>query len=42
MELSNGFFDYTEKYSPKKTTIHVRARISVVKSTEIKDSAKNP
>ncbi len=40
IELSNGFFDYTEKYSPKKTTIHAPARISVVKSTEIKDSAK--
>lgn len=40
VELSNGFFDYTEKYAPQKTTIHAPARISAVKSAEIKDIAK--
>ncbi|HHU07091.1 MAG TPA: D-alanine--D-serine ligase VanG [Clostridiaceae bacterium] len=40
VELSNGFFDYAEKYTPQKTTIHAPARISADKATEIKDSAK--
>lgn len=40
IELSGGFFDYTEKYTLKSSTIHVPARIPPEKSAEIKETAK--
>ena len=40
IELSNGFFDFTEKYTLKSSKIHVPARISPEKSSEIKAAAK--
>lgn len=40
IELSGGFFDYTEKYTLKTSTIHVPARISPDKAQEIKLAAK--
>lgn len=40
IELSQGFFDYTEKYTLKTSAIHVPARISPEKSAEIKETAK--
>lgn len=40
VELSGGFFDYTEKYSLKTSTLHVPARISREKSDQIKNTAK--
>lgn len=40
IELSGGFFDYTEKYTLKTSKIHVPARISQEKAKEIKDAAK--
>lgn len=39
IELSDGFFDYTEKYTLKTSMIHVPARISKEKAEEIKDTA---
>lgn len=39
IELSGGFFDYTEKYTLKTSTIHVPARISGEKAEEIKKAA---
>lgn len=39
IELADGFFDYTEKYSLKTSKIHVPARISPEKANEIKDTA---
>lgn len=39
IELSDGFFDYTEKYTLKSSMIHVPARISEEKAAEIKDAA---
>lgn len=39
IELSGGFFDYTEKYTLKTSCIHVPARISLEKSAEIKETA---
>lgn len=39
IELSGGFFDYTEKYTLKTSRIHVPARISPKKSAEIKEAA---
>lgn len=39
IELSDGFFDYTEKYTLKISSIHVPARISPQKSKEIKETA---
>lgn len=39
IELSDGFFDYTEKYTLKTSSIHVPARISSEKSEEIKKTA---
>lgn len=39
IELTDGFFDYTEKYTLKTSKIHVPARISSEKATEIKDTA---
>ncbi len=40
IELSDGFFDFTEKYTLKTSSIYVPARISLEKSKEIKDTAK--
>ena len=39
IELSGGFFDYTEKYTLKTSAIHVPARICVEKREEIKLAA---
>lgn len=39
IDLSEGFFDYTEKYTLKTSKIHVPARISPEKSEEIKQTA---
>ncbi len=39
IELSEGFFDYTEKYTLKSSKIHVPARIAQEKAKEIKDAA---
>ena len=40
IELSGGFFDFTEKYTLKTSAIHVPARIAPEKALEIKDTAK--
>lgn len=40
IELSDGFFDFTEKYTLKTSAIHVPARISKEKAEEIKQTAK--
>lgn len=40
IELSEGFFDYTEKYTLKTSGIHVPARISPYKAEEIKQTAR--
>lgn len=40
IELSGGFFDFTEKYTLQTSAIHVPARISKNKSNEIKETAK--
>ena len=40
IELSDGFFDYTEKYTLKTSSIHVPARISKEKAEKIKSAAK--
>lgn len=40
IELSGGFFDFTEKYTLKTSVIHVPARISSKKAEEIKETAK--
>lgn len=39
IELTDGFFDYTEKYTLKTSKIHVPARISPEKADEIKKMA---
>ncbi len=39
IELSEGFFDYTEKYTLKSSQIHVPARIPEEKAREIKEAA---
>ena len=39
IELTDGFFDYTEKYTLKTSKIHVPARISNQKAEEIKEIA---
>lgn len=39
IELSEGFFDYTEKYTLKTSKIHVPARISGETAEEIKETA---
>lgn len=39
IQLSEGFFDYTEKYTLKTSQIHVPARISAKKAEEIKRTA---
>lgn len=40
IQLSDGFFDYTEKYTLKTTKIYVPARISDRKAEEIKKTAE--
>ena len=40
IELSGGFFDFTEKYTLKTSAIHVPARIPSEKAAEIKEKAK--
>ena len=40
IELENGFFGFTEKYTLKTSSIHVPARISAEKAGEIKETAK--
>lgn len=40
IELSGGFFDFTEKYTLKTSAIHVPARISAVQAAEVKETAK--
>lgn len=40
IELSGGFFDFTEKYSLKTSHIHVPARIAAKKAEAIKETAK--
>lgn len=40
IELSGGFFDFTEKYTLKTSAIHVPARISREKAAEVKETAK--
>ncbi len=39
IQLSQGFFDYTEKYTLKTSSIHVPARVSQKKTEEIKKTA---
>lgn len=41
IQLSGGFFDFTEKYTLKTSAIHVPARVSPEKSAEIKETAKH-
>lgn len=40
IELSGGFFDFTEKYTLKTSQIHVPARITAKEAEEIKETAK--
>ena len=40
IELSEGVFDYTEKYTLKTSSIHVPARIPQEKAKEIQEAAK--
>ena len=40
IELTDGFFDYTEKYSLKTSAIHVPARISGEKRKQIRLTAQ--
>ncbi len=40
IELSQGFFDYTEKYTLRSSRIHVPARIAPEKAGEIQETAK--
>lgn len=40
IELSGGFFDFTEKYTLKTSAIHVPARVSGKKAQEVKQAAK--
>lgn len=40
IELSQGFFDFTEKYTLKSSAIHVPARITKDKAQEIKEASK--
>lgn len=40
IELEKGFFDFTEKYTLKTSSIHVPARISAEKAAKIKETAK--
>ncbi len=40
IELSGGFFDYTEKYTLKSSTIHMPARISSDTEKRVQEAAK--
>ena len=40
IELTDGFFDYKEKYTLEMSSIHVPARISMQKAEEAKETAK--
>ena len=40
IELSEGFFDFTEKYTLKTSAIHVPARVSPETAKKIKETAK--
>ena len=40
IELSGGFFDFTEKYTLKTSAIHVPARISREKAEQVRETAK--
>lgn len=40
IELSEGFFDFTEKYTLKTSAIHVPARISAGLAEQVKETAK--
>ncbi len=40
IELSHGFFNYTEKYTLKTSRIHCPARIAPEKAAEIQETAK--
>lgn len=40
IELADGFFDFTEKYTLKTSAIHVPARISLIKAAEMKETAQ--
>lgn len=40
IELSGGFFDYTEKYTLKTSAIHVPARIDAALAQKVKETAK--
>ncbi len=40
IELSNGFFNFTEKYTLKTSAIHVPARIPPAKAAEMKKTAQ--
>lgn len=40
VELSGGFFDYTEKYTLKTSALHVPARITPEQTARIKQAAK--
>ena len=40
MELSNGFFNFKEKYTLETSTIHVPARVTAEQREQIKESAK--
>jgi len=40
IELTDGFFDYKEKYTPETYSFHVPARIPLQKAEEIKNTAR--
>lgn len=40
IELADGFFNFTEKYTLKTSAIHVPARISPAKAVEMKETAQ--
>lgn len=40
IELSGGFFDYTEKYTLKSSKIHMPARIDTAEEQQIQEAAK--
>ena len=40
IELADGFFNFTEKYTLKTSAIHVPARISPAKAAEMKEIAQ--
>ena len=40
IQLSEGFFDFTEKYTLKTSSIHVPARITPSKAEEIRETAR--